>query len=40
MKQSNINIQEPVTGWRKYITLLPDEERIKLAAKYDMEKYK
>jgi len=27
-------------GWRKYITLLPDEERIKLAAKYDMEKYK
>lgn len=27
-------------GWKKYITSLPREERIKLADKYGMEKYK
>jgi len=26
-------------GWRRHITSLPAKERIKLAAKYDMEKY-
>jgi hypothetical protein len=27
-------------GWKRYITSLPDDERIKLAEKYNMEKYK
>lgn len=27
-------------GWRKYITSLPDQDRIALANKYNMEKYK
>ncbi len=27
-------------GWKGYITSLPDEERIKLADKYEMKKYK
>ncbi len=26
-------------GWKKYITSLPDSERVKLAKKYDMKKY-
>jgi len=27
-------------GWKRYIKSLPDEERVKIAEKYDMEKYK
>ena len=27
-------------GWKKHITSLPDKDRIKLAEKYGMEKYK
>lgn len=27
-------------GWKKYITSLPDEQRIELAQKYDMKKYR
>ncbi len=27
-------------GWRKYITSLPARERVALADKYNMEKYK
>jgi len=27
-------------GWKKYITSLPDGERIQLAEKYGMKKYK
>jgi len=26
-------------GWRKYITFLPEQERIEVALKYDMVKY-
>jgi hypothetical protein len=26
-------------GWKKYITSLPDDQRIELAQKYDMKKY-
>ncbi len=26
-------------GWKAYITSLPNDERIKLAVKYDMKKY-
>lgn len=26
-------------GWRKYITSLPDPDRIQLAKKYDMKKF-
>ncbi|MDY6845263.1 MAG: hypothetical protein SVW57_14390 [Thermodesulfobacteriota bacterium] len=27
-------------GWKKYMKSLPDDERISLAEKYSMEKYK
>jgi len=27
-------------GWKGYITSLPDDERIRLAEKYNMNKYK
>lgn len=27
-------------GWKAYITSLPDDERIRLAEKYNMKKYK
>ena len=27
-------------GWKAYITALPDEERIKLAQKYNFKKYR
>jgi hypothetical protein len=27
-------------GWKRYMKSLPDDERGKLAEKYDMEKYK
>lgn len=27
-------------GWKAYMTSLPDNERIRLAEKYDMKKYK
>jgi hypothetical protein len=27
-------------GWKAYITSLPEDERIKLAVKYDMKKFK
>ena len=27
-------------GWKAYMTSLPDEDRIRLAEKYDMNKYK
>ncbi|MCK5100930.1 MAG: hypothetical protein KAR45_22665 [Desulfobacteraceae bacterium] len=27
-------------GWKKYIISLPNEERIKLAEKYNMKKFK
>jgi hypothetical protein len=26
-------------GWKGYMTSLPDDERIRLAKKYDMKKY-
>jgi hypothetical protein len=27
-------------GWKRYMKSLPDDERIRLAEKYDMEKYR
>ncbi len=27
-------------GWKKHITSLPKDERVRLAEKYDMEKFK
>lgn len=27
-------------GWKRYILSLPDDERIQLAEKYDLKKYK
>lgn len=27
-------------GWKAYMSSLPDEDRIRLAEKYNMEKYK
>ena len=27
-------------GWKKYMRSLPDQERIELAEKYDMKKFK
>jgi hypothetical protein len=26
-------------GWKRYITSLPDDERMRMAVKYKMEKY-